>query len=80
MEGANDVTPLPPFTMEPALAALYQSIVTPVGTVALNVTAPALQRELLLALVGTAGAVFIVAPTGNRVADTQPVVLLRAWA
>jgi hypothetical protein len=49
-----DVTPAPPLTMAPLLAALYQSIVLP-PAYALKVTVPAPHRELLLALVGVGG-------------------------
>jgi hypothetical protein len=60
MDGEKDVTLLPPLTMEPSLDAEYQSMVWPLGTVALNVTVPLPQRALLLAPVGTLGAAFTV--------------------
>jgi hypothetical protein len=78
--GANDVTPLPPLTSEPPLEAVYQSIVHPLGAVALKVTVPAPQRELALAPVGAAGTAFTVVVTASRVADTHWVVVLRACA
>ena len=78
--GESEVTPLPPLTIEPPLAAVYQSIVHPLGAVALKVTAPEPQRLLALAPVGTAGRAFTVPVTANRVADTQPVDVFRAWA
>jgi hypothetical protein len=59
---------------------LYQSIVQPLGAVALNVTVPLPQRELALGLVGAAGTAFTVAVTVNRDEDTQFVVVFRAWA
>jgi hypothetical protein len=50
----------------PSLEAVYQSIVQPVTVVALKVTVPLPQRELLLAAVGAAGMAFaaieVVAP------------------
>jgi hypothetical protein len=78
MDGENEVTPLPPLTMEPPLDAVYQSIVQPLGAVALNVTVPEPQRLLALAPVGAAGMAFTVATTAVRAADRHPVVLLRA--
>jgi hypothetical protein len=57
---------------------VYQSIVQPLGAVALKVTTPVPHRELLLAPVGAAGTAFTVAVTAVRDADTQPVVLFRA--
>ena len=36
----NDVTPVPPASAVPPLAALYQSIVSPAPTVAVSVTVP----------------------------------------
>jgi hypothetical protein len=60
--GLKDVTPVPPLTIEPPLKALYQSMVQPFGAVALKVTAPATQRELLLGLVGAVGRAFITPP------------------
>lgn len=69
--GENDVTLLPPLTIEPPIEAVYQSIVQPLGAVALNVTVPEPQRELLLGFVGVVG-VFIVATTAVR-PDTAPV-------
>jgi hypothetical protein len=78
--GANDTTPLPPLTSEPPLEAVYQSIVIPLGTVALKVTVPDPQRALALAPVGTAGTAFTVPVTASRVADTHWVVVLRACA
>jgi hypothetical protein len=50
---------------------VYQSIIIPFGTEALNVTTPDPQRELLLAPVGSAVAAFTVANTAVREADRQ---------
>jgi hypothetical protein len=66
--------------MEPPLVALYQSIVHPLGAVALNVTVPLPQRELALGLVGAVGAAVTVAVTANRDDDTHWVVVLRDCA
>ena len=70
----------PPLTRVVPVEVVYQSIVIPAGTVALKVTVPEPQRALLLAPVGAAGTSFIVPVTAVRVADTQPVVIFRAWA
>ena len=40
----NEVTPVPPLSGLPPLAALYQSIVSPVPTVAVSVTVPVPHR------------------------------------
>jgi hypothetical protein len=50
-------------TIEPLVEASYQSIVQSAAGVALNVTAPELQRELLLAPVGALGTSLIVTAT-----------------
>ena len=80
IDGANEVTPLPPLTRELPVEDVYQSMVQPLGTVALKVTAPEPQRLLALAPVGALGALFTVPVTANRDEDTQPVVVFRAWA
>jgi hypothetical protein len=80
IDGENDVTLPPPLTRAVPVEVVYQSIVQLPGAVALNVTVPDPQRELLLGLVGSPGMVFIVAATAVRVADTQPVVVFRACA
>ncbi len=59
---------------------LYQSMVAPVDGVAVITTVPVLQR-LLLVEATTVGRALAVAVTGVRGSeDTQPVVVLRAWA
>jgi hypothetical protein len=58
-DGEMDVTLPPPFTRAVPVEAVYQSIVYPPGTVALKVTVPLPQRELLLAPVGAAGNAFL---------------------
>jgi hypothetical protein len=60
---------LPPLTSEPPLEAVYQSIVIPLGTVALKVTVPDPQRALALAPVGTAGKALTVAVLVAAFAD-----------
>jgi hypothetical protein len=70
--GENDVTPVPPLTIEPPHGTSYQSIVHPLGVVALNVTGPAPQRELLLGLVGAAGGIQVNVP-GAPVASVNDV-------
>ena len=55
IDGANEVTPLPPLARVLPVEVVYQSMVQPVGAVALKVTVPEPQRALLLALVGAAG-------------------------
>jgi hypothetical protein len=80
IDGANEVVPVPPLTIEPLLNAVYQSIVQLAGGVALKVTVPLPQRALPLAPVGAAGTAFTVPDTANREVDTQPVVLCRACA
>jgi hypothetical protein len=53
--GEKEVVFEPPLTTAVPDEVVYQSIVQPSGAVALNVTVPEPQRELLLALVGVAG-------------------------
>ena len=67
--------PLPKWV--PPVDAVYQSMVQPLGAVAENSALLVPQYELLLGLLGAAGAVFIVQVTAVRVALTQPVVVLR---
>ena len=64
---------------EPAVAASYQSMVSPEPGVAEITTVPVPQRSASLA-VGAAGSEFTVAVTAVRVAETQPLVVLRASA
>jgi hypothetical protein len=78
MVGEYEVTL--PLARDPSDAAVYQSMVQLPGAVALNVTVPDPQRELLLGLVGTSGTAFTVANTAVRAADTQPVATIRACA
>jgi hypothetical protein len=54
-DGEMDVTLPPPLTRAVPVKAVYQSIVYPLGTLALKVTVPLPQRELVLASVGAAG-------------------------
>jgi hypothetical protein len=56
--GEYEVVPVA--TVEPLVEALYQSIVQPLGALALNATVPVPQRLLLLALVGAAGTALMV--------------------
>ena len=55
-EVVKEVTPVPPESTEPPVAAAYQSIVEPDAGVAEIVTVPVLQRAALVA-VGAAGGV-----------------------
>ena len=50
----NDVTPVPPVSTEPPVAAAYQSIVSPAETDAEMLTIPVPQREPFVA-VGAVG-------------------------
>ena len=69
----NEVTPVPPASGLPPLAALYQSIVSPVPTVAVSVTVPVPHREKGPApATGAAGAAVTVATIAVLIADTQP--------
>ena len=77
----NEVTPVPPASGLPPLAALYQSIVAPVPTVAVNVTVPGPHRLKGPApATGAAGTVATVAVIVVLVAETQlpDVVLVSA--
>ena len=68
----NDVTPVPPASGLPPLAALYQSIVAPVPTVAVSVTVPLPHRVKGPApATGAAGAAVTVATIAVLVAETQ---------
>ena len=58
--GENEVTLPPPLTRVVPVEVVYQSIVHPLGAVALKVTVPDPQRELLLGFVGTTGRGFSV--------------------
>jgi hypothetical protein len=60
-DGEMDVTLLPPLTRVVPVEEVYQSIVYPLGTLALKVTVPLPQRELALAPVGVAGNAFTAA-------------------
>ena len=71
------VTPEPPVNTVPPLETKYQSIVSPVPAVAVNVTVPDPQRETLFAD-GVAGLLFINAVSALRDADTHPVVVFLA--
>ena len=55
INGENEVTLPPPLTRVVPVEVVYQSIVQLADAVALKVTVPEPQRELALALVGTAG-------------------------
>jgi hypothetical protein len=54
----KDVVPVATVELSPEV--VYQSIVQPLGALALNVTLPDPQRLLLLALVGAAGVLLMV--------------------
>ena len=72
------VTPVPPASGDPPVAAAYQSIVSPVPTVAVKTTVPVPHLAKGPApATGTAGAALIVAVTVALVGDTQlPTVVL----
>ena len=77
----NEVTPVPPARGLPPLAALYQSIVSPVPTVAVSVTVPVPHRVKGPApATGAAGAAVTVATIAVLVAETQPPDVARASA
>ena len=59
----------------PPVAAVYQSIVQPLGAVAENVAVLAPQYAFALGLLGAVGAVFIVQVTAVRVELAQPAAL-----
>jgi hypothetical protein len=80
IDGANEVTLPPPVTRVVPVEVVYQSMVQPLGAVALKVTVPLPQRLLALAPVGASGTAFTVPLTRSRVALTQPVVVFRACA
>ena len=68
----NEVTPVPPASGLPPLAAPYQSMVSPVPTVAVSVTVPVPHRVNGPApATGAAGAGVTVAIIAVRVAETQ---------
>ena len=74
------VTPVPPARGDPPVAAAYQSMVSPTGTVADKVTVPDPHLEALTGAVGAAGAEVTVAVTAVRVTETQPPAVLLASA
>ena len=77
----NEVTPVPPASGLPPLAALYQSIVSPVPTVAVSVTVPV--PHLVKGPAPATGAVGIVttfAAIAVLVAETQLPEMVRASA
>ena len=77
----NEVTPVPPVRGLPPLAALYQSIVSPVPTVAVSVTVPVPHREKGPApATGGAGSAVTVATIAVLVTDTQVPEVDRASA
>ena len=75
----NDVTPVPPASGDPPVAAAYQSTVSPAPAEAVRVRVPVPQREAPVAE-GAVGLLLTVAITAVRLADTQPVVISRACA
>jgi len=70
------VTPVPPATIDPPVAASYQSTVVPATTFAPNTTVPIPHRAPAVP-VGTAGMALIVATTAV-LADIHPAVDLAA--
>ena len=77
----NEVTPVPPASGLPPLAALYQSIVSPVPTVAVSVTVPVPHTlKGHTHATGAAGAAFTVATIIVLVAETQLPDVARASA
>ena len=74
------VTPVPPARGAPPVAAAYQSMVSPAGTLADRVTVPGPHLEAPVAPVGAAGADVMVAVTAVRVPETQPPAVLLASA
>jgi hypothetical protein len=68
----NDVVPLPPLNTLPPLDAAYQSIVSPVDTLALIFTVPVPVLDPSTPLVGADGFAFTVAVTESRLAVVQP--------
>jgi hypothetical protein len=75
------LVPVPPGRMLPPDAAAYQSSTQPEGGVAERVAVlPTPQAGTTTAPVGAAGNELMVAVTAVRVAETQPVVVLRAVA
>ena len=75
------VTPLPPARTDPPVAVPYQSMVSPVPTVAVrgSVPGPHLVKGPAPA-VGTFGGALTVTNIGVRVRETQVVSVLRASA
>jgi hypothetical protein len=73
------VTPVPPVNTDPPVKAAYQSSVAPVEAVAAKPTVPVPQNAPGV-LVATVGSGLMVAVTAVLAAETQPVVVLRAWA
>ena len=76
----NEVVPEPPARTVPPVAAEYQSMVVPPALVAEIVTVPDPHREPLTGDVGAVGRGLMVAVTGVRIEDTQPVVVFLASA
>ena len=77
----NELTPVPPARGLPPLAALYQSTVSPVPTVAVNVTVRVPQRVNGPApATGATGSGVTVAIIAVLVAETQLLVLDRVSA
>jgi tRNA A37 threonylcarbamoyladenosine synthetase subunit TsaC/SUA5/YrdC len=72
-----DVTLPPPLTRVVPSEVVYQSIVYPLGTLALKVTVPVPQRALLLGLLGAAGKAFTVTAAPFDVTE-QPTALRTA--
>ena len=77
----NEVTPVPPASGLPPLAALYQSTVSPVPTVAVSVTVPVPQRVNGPApATGATGSGVTVAIIAVLVAEIQLLVVDRVSA
>jgi len=76
----NEAVPKPPERTDPPVAAAYQSIVIPAGVDAEMATVPVPHLDPLTGDVGTAGKVLMVAVTGVRVEEMQPVVVFLASA
>lgn len=76
----NELVPEPPARTTPPLAAEYQSMVVPAGLVAEIVTVPGPHLDPLTGDVGAVGNGLMVAVTGVRVEEIQPVVVFLASA
>ena len=76
----NEFVPEPPARIAPPVEAEYQSMVVPAGLVAEIVTVPGPHLDPLTGDVGAVGNGLIVAVTGVRVEEIQPVAVFLASA